>query len=93
MARLCSPVILTTSFGLGALCRERREFDCVREIMGWETYFAGLRYLADWQVVLQNMASTRAQSKIELQKLPKGECPVNLVAWPFEKGSLPETPP
>ena len=38
MAKLCLQVILTTSFGLGVLCRERREFDCMWEIMGKDTW-------------------------------------------------------
>jgi hypothetical protein len=66
----------------------------MREIMGKETYLAGLRYLADWQVVLQNMAWTGAQSKIETSKIAERgmSCEFGKLGT-FEKGSLHETPP
>jgi len=56
--------------------------------------FAGLRYLADWQVVLQNMASTGAQSKIETSKsVQRGiSCEFGKLGT-FGKGSVTETPP
>jgi hypothetical protein len=37
MVKLYSLVTLTTSFGLGVLCQERKEFDCIRVIMVGKT--------------------------------------------------------
>ena len=77
MVRHCLLVTLTTSFGLGVLCRGHREFDFAWEIM------IGLRALRS----LVNLASctpehgiSGAQSKIEI---PKNNCNV-LCACEFD---------